>query len=285
MTYFDTVLSTLRQYLTVYGLNVIGAMAILVLGRWAAKIAQKIIKRLMKRGKVDETLIGFVSNLAYITLLAFVVVAALGKLGIQTTSFIALLGAAGLAIGLALQGSLSNFAAGVLMIIFRPFRVGDLIETAGCLGIVESIQIFTTEIQTLDNKLIVIPNAKITSDNIINYTAKETRRVDLVIGVSYADDLSKVKSAIESVLNGDKRILKDPAPTIGVLELADSSVNFAVRPWTKTDDYWGVYFDTLKAIKERFDADGISIPFPQMDVHIAGQGASKDDAARMKDEG
>jgi len=272
MTYFDTILSTLREYLTLYGLNIIGAVAILVLGRWAAKIVQKIIKRLMVRGKVDETLIGFVSSLTYITLLAFVVVAALGKLGIQTTSFIALLGAAGLAIGLALQGSLSNFAAGVLMIIFRPFKVGDLIETAGCLGIVESIQIFTTVIQTLDNKLIVIPNAKITSDNIINYTANETRRVDLVIGVSYADDLSKVKNAIESVLNGDKRILKDPAPTIGVLELADSSVNFAVRPWTKTDDYWGVYFDTLKTIKERFDADGISIPFPQMDVHLAGQG-------------
>ncbi|HUT02892.1 MAG TPA: mechanosensitive ion channel domain-containing protein [bacterium] len=272
MSDFSNVPTMIKEYLAVYGLKIIGAGAILILGWWAAKIVRKIVRRLMVRGKVDETLIRFVTNLIYVALLAFVIVAALGKLGIQTTSFIAVLGAAGLAVGLALQGSLSNFAAGVLMIIFKPFKVGDFIDAAGKSGIVESIQIFTTKIRTADNKLVVIPNAKITGDSIVNYTAKETRRVDLVIGVSYSDNLDKVKNAIEAVLAADERILKDPAPLVGVLELADSSVNFAVRPWTKTADYWGVYFDTIKAIKERFDADGISIPFPQRDIHIIGEG-------------
>jgi len=169
---------------------------------------------------------------------------------------------------LALQGSLANFASGVLMLIFRPFQVGDFIDGAGVMGIVEEIQIFTTQLRTLDNKTIIIPNAKITGDNITNYTRKETRRVDLVIGVSYREDIEKVKSVVADVLNGDERILKDPAPTIGVLELGDSSVNFAVRPWVKTGDYWDVYFDTTEKIKKRFDAEGISIPFPQRDVHL-----------------
>lgn len=181
--------------------------------------------------------------MTYIALLAFVILAALGQLGIQTTSFIAVIGAAGLAIGLALQGSLSNFAAGVLMIIFRPFKVGDLIEGAGVFGTVEEIHIFTTQLKTTDNKTVIIPNAKLTSDNIMNYTVKPTRRVDLVFGVSYTDDIDKVKGVISDVLNQDSRILKDPPPTIGLLEMADSSVNFAVRPWVKPDDYWGVYFD------------------------------------------
>lgn len=262
----------IKEYLAVYGLKVIGAAAILLLGWWAAKIIRKIVRRLMVKGKVDETLIGFVTNLVYVALLAFVVVAAMGKLGIQTTSFIAVLGAAGLAVGLALQGSLSNFAAGVLMVIFKPFKVGDYVDAAGKSGVVESIKIFTTTLKTLDNKLVIIPNAKVTGDSIVNYTAKDTRRVDLVIGVSYSDNLDKVKKAIEAVLAVDERILKDPAPTIAVLELADSSVNFVVRPWTKTEHYWDVYFDTIKAIKERFDADGISIPFPQTDVHIISKG-------------
>jgi small conductance mechanosensitive channel len=197
-----------------------------------------------------------------------VILAALAQLGIQTTSFIAVIGAAGLAVGLALQGSLANFAAGVLMVIFRPFQVGDFIEGAGVSGIVEEMQIFTTQLRTPDNKTIIIPNAKITGDNVTNYTRKDKRRVDLVIGVSYRDEIGKVKGVVADVLNGDERVLKDPAPTIAVLELGDSSVNFAVRPWVRTEDYWDVYFETTEKIKKRFDAEGISIPFPQRDVHL-----------------
>jgi small conductance mechanosensitive channel len=257
------IVAKLKEYLSLYGLDVVAAVAILILGRWGAKIVQKVVRRLMLRSKVEETLVGFVSNMAYIAMLAFVVVAALGKLGIQTTSFIAVLGAAGLAVGLALQGSLSNFAAGVLMIIFRPFKVGDFIEAAGKSGIVDSIEIFTTNIMTPDNKLITIPNSKITGDSITNFTANETRRVDLVVGVSGSQNLDKVKKAIETALAADKRILKDPPATIGVLELAaDNSVKLAVRAWTKTEHYWAVYFDTIEAIKQRFEAQGISVAAP-----------------------
>jgi small conductance mechanosensitive channel len=237
-------------------------------GRWIAKALRNVIKRMMTKGNVDEILISFVGNLTYIALLAFVIIAALNQLGIQTTSFIAIIGAAGLAIGLALQGSLANFAAGVLMIIFRPFQVGDYIEGAGVAGAVEKVQIFTTQLRTPDNKTIIIPNAKIMGDNITNYSAKDTRRVDMVIGVSYGDDLKKVREILEDILAKDDRILKDPAPTIGVLELGDNSVNFAVRPWVKRDDYWGTYFDVTETVKRRFDKEGISIPYPQRDVHL-----------------
>jgi small conductance mechanosensitive channel len=209
-----------------------------------------------------------VSNIAYIALLAFVVVAALGQLGIQTTSFIAILGAAGLAIGLALQGSLANFAAGFLMIIFRPFKVGDFIEGAGVAGVVEEIQVFTTTLKTGDNKIIIVPNAKLSGDNIINYSAQETRRVDMTVGVSYSADLSKVREVLLDIISKEARILPEPAPLVAVAELADSSVNFVVRVWTKTGDYWGVKFDMTETIKNRFDAEGIGIPFPQRDIHI-----------------
>jgi small conductance mechanosensitive channel len=206
--------------------------------------------------------------MTYIALLVFVVLAALGQLGIQTTSFIAVIGAAGLAIGLALQGSLSNFAAGFLMIIFRPFKVGDYIEGAGVAGTVEVIQIFTTQLKTPDNKTVIIPNAALTAGNITNYSAKGTRRVDLVFGIGYGDDIDHAKNVIMDVLAKEERILKDPATTIGVVELADSSVNFAVRPWVKADDYWNVYFNLTENIKKSFDSEGISIPFPQRDVHM-----------------
>jgi len=212
--------------------------------------------------------VGFGGGSTYIALLAFVVVAALGQLGIQTTSFIAILGAAGLAIGLALQGSLANFAAGFLMIIFRPFNVGDYIEGAGMEGTVEQIQIFTTTLVTLDNKTVIIPNAKLTDDNIVNYTVKGIRRVDLVFGIGYGDDIDKARQVIDDVLGKDKRILNDPAIQISVAELGDSSVNFVVRPWVKCDDYWDVYMDTTENIKKGFDAGGINIPFPQRDVHL-----------------
>ncbi len=258
----------IQELVSVFGLKIIAALAIFIIGKWAANIFKKIASKVMTKKNVDPTIISFVVNLVYIVILTFVVLAALGQLGVQTTSFVAIIGAAGLAIGLALQGSLANFAAGFLMIIFRPFKVGDVIEGAGVLGSVEAIQVFTTHLTTPDNKVIIIPNSKLTSDNIINYSAKETRRVDLVCGIGYEDDIDKAKKAINDLLAADDRILKDPAPTVAVLEMADSSVNFVVRPWVKTADYWNVYFDTTERIKKRFDEENISIPFPQRDVHV-----------------
>jgi small conductance mechanosensitive channel len=264
----EGMVAKLQGWSEVFGLKILTAILIVVVGRWVARFIRNTTEKMMTRSNVDAALVSFVGNLIYVSLLTFVILAALAQLGIQTTSFIAVIGAAGLAVGLALQGSLANFAAGVLMLIFRPFGVGDFIEGGGVTGIVEEIQIFTTQLRTPDNKTIIVPNAKITGDNITNYTRKENRRVDLVIGVSYQDDIENVKAVVADVLNGDERVLKDPAPTIAVLELGDSSVNFAVRPWVKTDDYWGVYFDTTEKIKKRFDAEGISIPFPQRDVHL-----------------
>jgi len=265
---FSNILPRLQELLAFYGLKILAAIVIFIVGRWIARALKNVIKRMMTKGNVDDILVSFVGNLTYIALLAFVIIAALNQLGIQTTSFIAVIGAAGLAVGLALQGSLANFAAGVLMIIFRPFKVGDYIEGAGVAGAVEKVHIFTTQLKTPDNKTIIIPNAKIMGDNITNYSAKDTRRVDMVIGVGYGDDLKKVREILEDILAKDDRILEDPAPTIGVLELGDNSVNFAVRPWVKRDDYWGAYFDVTETVKRRFDEEGISIPYPQRDVHL-----------------
>ncbi len=256
------------EVLTIYGLKVVSAIVVFIAGRWIAKVLSMFAQKVMNKRQVDPTIVSFVANLIYIALLAFVVLAALGQLGIQTTSFIAIIGAAGLAIGLALQGSLANFAAGFLMIIFRPFKVGDFIEGAGVAGTVEAIHIFTTQLLTPDNKTIIIPNASLTAGNITNYSAKGTRRVDLVIGIGYGDDIDDAKKVISDVLAKEERILKDPAPTIMLIELADSSVNFAVRPWVAAGDYWGVYSTVTENIKKRFDAEGISIPFPQQDVHV-----------------
>lgn len=264
----EEIINKIYQLLTVYGLKVLAALAIFIIGRWVARGVRKLLERIMTKSKVDSTLVSFTANLAYIGLLAFIVIAALGQLGIQTTSFIAVLGAAGLAIGLALQGSLSNFAAGFLLIIFRPFKVGDLIEGAGVFGVVEAIQIFTTQLTTADNKTVIVPNAKLTENNIVNWTVKGTRRVDLVIGIGYNDDIDKARSLIAATIAGDPRILKDPEPQIAVSELGDSSVDFVVRPWAKVDDYWGVYFDLTEKIKKAFDANGIHIPYPQRDIHV-----------------
>ena len=258
----------IQDIVAVWGLKVIAALAILIIGRWIAMMVRRGVRRMMEKTNVDAIIVGFVSSIVYIALLVFVVVAALGQLGIQTTSFIAIVGAAGLAIGLALQGSLANFAAGFLMIIFRPFKVGDFIEGAGVAGIVETIQIFTTTLRTPDNKTIIIPNAKLSGDNIINYSAKETRRVDMTVGVAYDADLSKVKAVLNDIISKDARIHSDPAPQVVVAELADSSVNFVVRVWTDTADYWNVKCDATETIKNRFDAEGIGIPFPQHDIHI-----------------
>lgn len=264
-------MTTAQQWLALYGLKLIAAIAILVIGRIAAKIVRGAIGKTMTRGNVDPTLVRFVTNLVYVGLMAFVIIAALGQLGIQTASFVAIIGAAGLAVGLALQGSLSNFAAGVLMIIFKPFKVGDFIEGAGTAGVVEEIGIFTTQLTTGDNKNIIVPNAKISGDNIINYSANATRRLDLTASCSYQDDLDQVRKVLEEILAGDERVLKDPAPTIGVLNLGESSVDFAVRPWVKTADYWPAHFALQEAIKKQFDAVGITIPFPQRDIHVVNE--------------
>jgi len=265
---FSNLLAKVYELLTIYGMRVVAAIVIFVLGRWVAMGVAKIIKRVMLKSKVDVTLVSFVRNLSYIALLAFVIIAALNQLGIQTASLIAVLGAAGLAIGLALQGSLGNFAAGVLMIIFKPFKVGDFIEGAGTAGTVEKIEIFTTQLKSPDNKTIIVPNGKMTGDNIVNYTMKGTRRVELVFGIGYGDDIDKARSIIKEIVDQDGRVLKDPAPQIVVAELADSSVNFKVRAWTSSDDYWSFFFDTTEKVKKQFDAQGVSIPFPQRDVHV-----------------
>ena len=264
----EKIIDTVRELVAVYGLKIVAALLILIIGRWVAMGIRAAIRASMRRSKVDETLVSFTASVSYVAMLTFVVMAALAKLNIATTSFIAVLGAAGLAIGLALQGALANFAAGVLMIIFKPFKVGDFIEGGGVSGVVEEIGIFTTELKSPDNRKIIAPNAKITGDNIVNYTAKDCRRIDLVAGVSYGDDLDKVRKVLEDILAAESRLLPEPAPTIGVLELGDSSVNFAVRPWVNTADYWDVFFALQEQIKKRFDAEGISIPFPQQDVHI-----------------
>jgi small conductance mechanosensitive channel len=222
----------------------------------------------MERADADPALASFFCKLAYGALLVLVVIAAVGQLGVQTTAFIAVLGAAGLAVGLALQGSLANFAAGVLLIVFRPFRAGDYIEAAGTAGSVEEINLFTTKLRTPDNRTVIVPNAQVTDGTITNYSARDTRRLDLQFGVSYGDDLDQVKRVIGEVLAAESRLEKEPEPTIGLLSLGDSSVNFAVRPWVKTADYWAVFFDLQEAMKKRFDAEGISIPFPQRDVHL-----------------
>jgi len=264
----------LQELAMTYGVKVLLGLLIFVVGKWVARLLVNGMKRMMGRAKVDATLVGFVGNIAYAVFMVVVVLAALNQLGIQTTSFIAILGAAGLAVGLALQGSLANFAAGVMMIVFHPFKVGDFIEAAGTAGVVEEINIFTTRLRTGDNKTMFIPNGNIMGGNIVNFSAKPTRRIDMVFGIGYGEDLKKAKEVLADILAHDERVLADPAPLIAVAELADSSVNFAVRPWVNTSDYWGVFFDTHEQVKLRFDAEGISIPFPQTDVHLFNKEAA-----------
>lgn len=249
-------------------INLITAIAIFLIGRMVARAVSGGLRRVMKKQEVDEILESFVSNLVYWLLMAFVIIAAINEIGVQTTSLIAIIGAAGLAIGLALQGSLSNFAAGVLIVVFRPYRVGDYVEAAGVAGSVLQVQILTTILKTPDNKQVIVPNSEIMSSIITNYSAHDTRRVDLTFGVSYSDDLDKVRALLEDIVQADERVLKDPECVIRVHQLADSSVNFVVRPWVNTADYWAVYWDTIEKVKKRFDAEGISIPFPQRDVYL-----------------
>jgi len=254
-----------------FGIRVLIAIIIFYVGRIVARMLASTLRKVMRAQNVDPILESFVCNLVYWLVMTFVIIASINQVGIQTTSLIAIMGAAGLAIGLALQGSLSNFAAGVLIVIFRPYRVGDYVEAAGISGAVLQVQILTTILKTGDNKQIIVPNSQIMNSIITNYSANDTRRVDMTIGVSYDDDLDKVRETIRELIDADERILKDPACLIAVSALADSSVNFCIRPWVKSADYWGVRYDLIEAIKKRFDQEGISFPFPQQDVHLYNQ--------------
>ncbi|GAA05061.1 small-conductance mechanosensitive channel MscS [Photobacterium leiognathi] len=261
-------LSDNQDLLIQYAVNLVSALLILFIGNMIVKAVAGAVAKVLRKKDMDNAVVEFIHGLVRYLLFVIVLIAALSRIGVQTASVVAVIGAAGLAVGLALQGSLSNFAAGVLIVAFRPFKSGDFVEVAGVSGAVESIQIFSTELRTPDNKTVVVPNSSIIGNPITNYSRNATRRIDLVIGVSYSADLQKTKEVLKRVVNADERVLKDPEPTIGVVALADSSVNFVVRPWVNTPDYWAVYFDLNQAIKEELDKEGIEIPFPQMDVHL-----------------
>lgn len=263
-----SILGQIGGLITTWGLRVIGALAVLVIGRAIARAIRRGVTRVLTRHEADAALIPFLSGIAYWLAIVLVLVAVLGLFGIPTASFVAVLGAAGLAVGLALQGTLSNFAAGVMLLIFRPFKLGHLVEVAGVTGKVAEIGIFSTLLNTGDNVQVIVPNAEIFGQVIKNYQGNETRRVDLVIGVAYDDDLTLARATIERALAETPGVLADPAPMVAVHELADSSVNFVARPWCNVDDYWDVRWEATRRVKEALDAAGCSIPFPQRDVHL-----------------
>lgn len=258
----------ISDYVIPWGIKIILALVIFYVGRMVVGVVVNSIKKLLSARGMDEILVSFLTSIIRWVLLLFVIIAALSQLGINTTSLVALLGAAGLAIGLSLQSSLSNFASGVMLIIFRPFSKGDFVEAGGATGVVQSISIFTTTMTTPDNKVVIVPNGAILGNNITNYSAKDTRRVDMVFGISYDDDIRKAKQILEEIIAADDRVLDEPAPVIALSELADSSVNFIVRPWAKSEDYWALLWDTTETVKLKFDEAGVSIPYPQMDVHF-----------------
>ena len=264
----EAVKSIFENYILVYGLNLVFAIIIFVVGKMVANIVTNLVQKVLVKSKVDAVLVDFVAGIVKSILVLFVIIASLGELGVDTTSLVALIGAAGLAIGLSLQSSLQNFASGVMLIMFRPFTSGDFIEAAGIAGVVEKISIFNTIVRTGDNKEMIVPNGAIYGGVITNYSAKETRRVDMVFGIGYDDDIKKAKDIMVEIMKKDERILAEPAPLVAVSELADSSVNFVVRPWVKSADYWGVLFDLNEGIKLAFDEASISIPYPQMDIHM-----------------
>jgi small conductance mechanosensitive channel len=261
-------LEALKQFAVDNWASVVGGIVVLILGWIVAKMIRGTIGKLMRRAKVDETLVSFTTNLVYMASMAFVFIMALGQFGVDTTSFAAVIAAAGLAIGFALQGSLGNFAAGAMIIMLRPFKIGDYVEAGGTAGVVEAISVFATTLKTPDNKVVIIPNGSVTGGNIINYSTKPTRRVDMTMGIGYGDDIKKAKELFEKILADHPKVLADPAPTVAVSELADSSVNFVVRPWVNSADYWGVYFEITEQMKLECDKANISIPFPQRDVHM-----------------
>jgi small conductance mechanosensitive channel len=255
-------------YLIPWGIKALVAVAIFIIGRMVAKWVTRVLESMLRRGNMDDMLVNFLGNIAYALLLVFVVLAALDQLGVNTTSALAVLGAAGLAVGLALQSSLSNFAAGVMLIIFRPFKTGDFVEAGGVSGVVETISVFSTTMRTGDNKEVIVPNGQIYGSTIINYSARDTRRIDMVFGIGYDDDIRQAKDIILAEMSKDERILKDPTATVAVAELGDNSVNLNVRPWVASGDYWPVRAALLENVKLAFDAAGISIPYPQRDMHI-----------------
>lgn len=254
-----------------FGLKLVAAIAIYIIGKWVVGLVTKLVIKMMQKANVDEALTKFVSSIVRTVLLIFVILAAVGKLGVQTTSFIAILGAAGLAVGMALQGTLGNFAAGVMIILFRPFKIGDFIDAGGVMGSVKEITIFNTIMSTPDNRKIICPNGQITSGTITNFSDTDTRRVDLVFGVSYDDDLSVAKRVLQDLCAADERILKDPETVIAVAELGDSCVNIVCRPWVEPANYWGVHFDITEKAKVELEKAGCSIPYPQRDVHVIQQ--------------
>lgn len=255
------------KYIAPWSIRILVALIIFLIGQMVAKIVSRVLGKVLRHTKLDRILIEFIQSLVNALLLVFVIVAALDQLGVNTNSVIAVLGAAGLAIGLALQGSLQNFAAGFMLLIFRPFKDGDFVDTAGTSGIVEKIGIFSTTLRTGDNKEVIIPNGSIYSGNIINYSKRATRRIDMIFSIGYGDDIRLARDVMAAIINAEPRVLADPPPQIVVGELGASSVNFFVRPWVKTEDYWDVKFDLNEKIKIAFDENGITIPFPQMDVH------------------
>ena len=261
----------LNIYLIPWAINLTMALVIFVLGRWLAKGISRLVKRLMKKAGVEEILISFIGNMLYFALLVVVVIAALDQLGVNTSSVLAIFAAAGLAVGLALKDSLSNFAAGVMLVLFKPFKAGDYIEAAGTGGVVEKLRIFSTVMRTGDNREITVPNSQIYGGTIVNFSARDTRRIDLTFGIGYGDDIRQAKNLIEAAMSEDERILKDPEPAILLMELADSSVNLAVRPWVNAAEYWDVRSDLLERVKTKFDTNGITIPFPQRDVHLVSE--------------
>ena len=264
----ESILRQLINIVSAWGLNIIGAIVLLIIGRFVARWARQLIRRLMQRGEADATLVPFVAGLAYYLILAFVAVAVLGMVGVQTASMVAVLGAAGLAVGLALQGTLANFASGVMLLVFRPFGVGDYIDAGGTAGSVDAVGLFSTTLNTPDNVRIVIPNSAVYGNTIKNYAANPTRRNDIVVGVSYDDDLAVAVSTIERVLREDERVLAEPAPVVAVSELGDSSVNIVVRPWCTKEDYWPLRFTLVRTLKEQLEVAGCSIPYPQRDIHL-----------------
>jgi len=264
---FSKYIDIIITYMSEYSLKVVSAILIFVIGKWAVGKLTLASKKLMQKANVDQTLVEFGESLVYFVLLLLVVLASLNTLGVNTTSFVAVFGAAGLAIGLALQGSLANIGAAVLIIIFRPFKVGDFVEAGGATGTVEDVNLFSTIIAPLDNRTIIVPNSSIVAGNIINYSKKSQRRVDHVFGIGYDDDLKLAKETLMDIMHSDKRVLAEPAPFVAVSELGESSVNFVFRAWVETADYWDVYFDTMEKVKLTFDEKGISIPYPQMDIH------------------
>ncbi len=264
----DQVVQNLVTLVSTWGLRMTGALAVLILGRFGCGIARKSVRSAMESRKVDASLIPFVSNLVYFILFAAVVISVLGMFGIETTSLIAVLGTAGLAIGLAVQGTLSNFSSGVMLLLFRPFHVGDCIDAAGVAGTVSEIGVFSTVLNTPDNVRIIVPNSGIFRATIKKFSTNDTRRNDIVLGISYDDDISNAIAAVNTVLGKDPRILSDPKPLVAVSELSDSSVNLVVRPWCRRDDYWSLRYDLIRKFKEELEKAGCTIPYPQNDVHL-----------------